>query len=146
MNSDSHQTKEIGFVGEYYMYNLLVKKYSKEKVLWVSEYARVANIKPNGNDAEGYDIRYLDEKDKVHYVEVKASIDEDSSFPISSPEVRFGEQHKSNYEVIIVQNALTNKRKTINLGYIFEYEEDESFNSNSKFAVENDGFRIRFQI
>jgi hypothetical protein len=55
---------------------------------------------------------------------------------------RIGSAHK----VIIVKNALTNKRKAINLGYIFEYEEDESFNSNSKFAVENDGFRIRFQI
>ena len=140
------QTKEIGFVGEYYVYKTLVKKYSKEKVRWVSEYAKIANINPNGNDGEGYDIRYLDENDQVHYVEVKSSSDEDCSFPISTPEVRFGEKHKSNYEVIIVQNALTPKRKSINLGRIFEYNEEESFNNNSKFTVENDGFRIRFQI
>jgi hypothetical protein len=41
---------------------------------------------------------------------------------------------------------LITQRKAINLGNIFEYEEDESFNSNSKFSVENDGFRIRFEI
>ncbi len=139
-------TKEIGFVGEYYVYRTLIKKYSEKKVFWVSEYAKVANFNPNGNDAEGYDIRYLDEKDQVHYAEVKASNDEDTSFPISVPEVRFGEEQKSNYEVIIVLNVLTIKRKIINLGKIFEYNEEESFNNNSKFIVENDGFRIKFQI
>lgn len=140
------QTKEIGFVGEIYVYKTLVKKYSKEKVWWVSEYAKIANINPNGNDGEGYDIRYLDENDQVHYVEVKSSSDENCSFPISTHEVRFGEKNKPKYEVIIVQNALTPKRKLINLGRIFEYNEEESFNNNSKFTVENDGFRIRFQI
>jgi hypothetical protein len=142
----SKHTEEIGFVGEYYVYRTLVKKYSEKKVFWLSGYAKMANINPNGSDAEGYDIRYLDEKDQVHYAEVKASNEEDTSFPISAPEVRFGEEHKSNYEIIMVQNALTTKRKIINLGKIFEYNEEESFNNNSKFIVENDGFRIKFQI
>ena len=88
----------------------------------------------------------MGEDDKIHYVDVKATTGEDFSFEISTPEVRFGEEHKSDYEIIMVQNALTPERKAVNLGKIFEYSGDESFNSNSKFSVENDGFRIRFEI
>jgi len=139
------QTKETGFLGEYYAYKALVKKYSQERVSWVSKYAKIANINPQGNDAEGYDIRYLNENDQVHYVEVKSSNEEDYSFSISPSEVRFGEEHKFNYEVILVHNALGQGRKLINLGNIFVYDEDESFNNNSKFTVENDGFRIKFE-
>jgi hypothetical protein len=119
-------------------------RYSKGKVFWVSEYAKIAGINPNGNDSEGYDIHYLDEANQVQYVEVKSTSDDDCSFSVSSPEVRFGEEHKTNYQVIMVKNTLTKKRKAISLGKILEYSEDESFNNNSKFAVENDGFRIRF--
>jgi hypothetical protein len=115
-------------------------------VLWVSEYAKVAGVNPNGNDAEGYDIQYMDEGDQVHYVDVKATTGDESSFEMSAPEVRFGERHKSNYEIIIVHNVLTPERKAVNLGKLFDYDEDESFNNNSKFAVENNGFRISFEV
>lgn len=137
-------TKEIGFIGEYYVYKELIKKFSKGKVLWTSEYAKTANINPNGKDGLGYDIMYLDENDQAHYVEVKASNDDDLSFPISSAEVRFGEQNKNNYEIIFVLNACSRDRRFKNLGNIFKYNEDESFTNNEKFKVENEGFRIRF--
>ena len=139
-----HHTKEIGFIGEYYVYKEIVRKYYKEKVLWSSEYAKTANINPNGKDGLGYDIMYLDKNNQAHYVEVKASNDDDLSFPISSAEVRFGEQNKNNYEIIFILNACSRNRSLKNLGNIFQYNEDESFTNNAKFHVENEGFRIRF--
>ncbi|MBC8434313.1 MAG: DUF3883 domain-containing protein [Desulfobacterales bacterium] len=138
-------TKEIGFVGEYYVYQSLVKKYSKGKVFWVSEYAKTANINPEGKDGLGYDLMYIDDKGQAHYVEVKATNTDDLSFPISSSEVRFGEQHKDNYGIILVLTVCSQNRDFKNLGNIFKYGEDESFTNNTKFSVENDGFRIRFE-
>ena len=123
----------------------LGKKFSKAKVLWSSEYAKIANMNPNGKDGLGYDLMYLDESDQAHYVEVKASNDDVLSFPISSAEVRFGEQNKNNYEIFFVINACSTNRRFKNLGNIFKYSEDESFTNNAKFNVENDGFRIRFR-
>ncbi|MBW1794766.1 MAG: DUF3883 domain-containing protein [Deltaproteobacteria bacterium] len=137
--------EEIGLLGEYYVYKALVKKYSADKVFWVSKYAKIAGVNPDGKDGEGYDIRYLDEDNQVHYVEVKSSSDDNYVFPISKPEVNFGEEHKSDYEIIFVLNVLDQKREFKNLENIFDYEEDESFNNNSKFTVENDGFKIRFE-
>lgn len=138
-------TKEIGFIGEYYVYQSLVKKYPKDKVFWVSEYAKIANINPEGKDGLGYDLMYIDDKGQAHYVEVKATNTDDLSFPISSSEVRFGEQHKGNYEIILILNVCSQNRDFKNLGNIFKYGEDESFTNNTKFSVENDGFRIRFE-
>lgn len=140
-----NNTKEIGFIGEYYVYQSLVKKYTKDKVFWVSEYAKTANINPEGKDGLGYDLMCIDDKGQAHYVEVKATNTDDLSFPISSSEVRFGEQHKDNYEIILVLNVCSQNRDFKNLGNIFKYGEDESFTNNTKFSVENDGFRIRFE-
>ena len=110
----------------------------------MSKYAKIANLTPSGIDGLGYDIIYRDENNSAHYVEVKASSDDDLSFPISSAEVSFGERHKSNYEIIFVLNSCSRNRRLKNLGNIFQYNEDEYFINNSKFRVENDGFRIRF--
>lgn len=140
-----NNTKEIGFIGEYYVYQSLVKKYTKDKVFWVSEYAKTANINPEGKDGLGYDLMCIDDKGQAHYIEVKATNTDDLSFPISSSEVRFGEQHKDNYEIILVLNVCSQNRDFKKLGNIFKYGEDESFTSNTKFSVENDGFRIRFE-
>jgi len=139
------QTKEIGFLGEKYVYGQLVRKYSKDKVVWASQYARKVNVNPEGRDDIGYDVWYLDENGERHYVEVKASKDDNLGFTISRAEVRFGEQNKSNYEIIRVLNVCDKNRKLRNLGKIFKYEEDESFSNNSKFKVDTDNFRISFQ-
>lgn len=138
-------SKEIGFIGEYYVYQSLIKKYSKDNVSWVSEYAKTANINTEGRDGLGYDLMRIDDKGEVHYVEIKATNTDDLSFPISSSEVRFGEKHKDNYEIILVFNVCSQNREFKNLGNIFKYAEDESFTNNTKFSVENDGFRIRFE-
>lgn len=138
-------TKEIGFIGEYYVYQNLAKKYSKDKVFWVSEYAKTANVNSEGKDGLGYDLMYIDYKGQAHYVEIKATNTDDLSFPISSAEVKFGERHMDNYEIILALNVCSQKRDFRNLGNIFKYDEDESFTNNSKFSVENDGFRIRFE-
>lgn len=140
-----NNTKEIGFIGEYYIYQSLVRKYLKKKVRWVSEYAKIAEINPEGKDGLGYDLMYIDNNGQAHYVEVKSTNTENLSFSISPTEVRFGEQHKESYEIILVLNVCSKDREYKNLGNIFKYDEDESFNNNSKFSVENEGFRIRFK-
>ncbi len=138
------QTKEIGFLGEKYVYGMLVKKYSKKKVVWASQYARMMNVNPEGRDDIGYDMWYSDENGKRHYVEVKASKDDGLAFSISKAEVRFGERQKSAYEVILVLNVCNKNRRLLNLGNIFDYGEEESFSNNSKFKVDTEDFRIRF--
>jgi hypothetical protein len=139
------QTKEIGFLGEKYVYELLVRRYTKDKVVWASQYARMANVNPEGSDDIGYDMRYSDEKGEWHYVEIKASKDDELAFTISRAEVRFGEEKSSSYEIVLVLNVCSKERRLITLGNVFDYREDESFSNNSKFTVETDDFRIRFK-
>lgn len=43
-----------------------------------------------------------------------------------------------------VSEILT-RETSIVFANIFKYDEDESFNNNSKFSVENEGFRIGFK-
>ena len=137
--------KEIGFLGEKYVYEVLVKRLTKERVVWASGYARILNVNPEGSDSAGYDLRYSDENGETHYVEVKASKDDELALTISKAEVRFGEQNKSNYEIIIVLNVCDKERRFFNLGKIFEYERDESFSNNGKFKVDTDSFKISFR-
>lgn len=138
-------TTETGFVGESYVYETLARKYGRDNVFWVSENAKKANVNPQGSESKGYDIHYIDEQYRLHYVEVKSSATDDNSFQISPEEVRFGEQNPKDYELILVHNALGENRQMKSLGNIFDYAEDESFNNNKKFSVENDGFRLKFQ-
>ena len=41
-------------------------------------------------------------------------------------------------------NVCEKNRRLINVGKIFEFAEDESFSNNSKFVVDTETFRIRF--
>ena len=75
---------------------------------------------------------------------MKSSSSDDNSFNISPQEVRFGEEYRKYYEIVQVLKALDQDRKIRNLGKVFDYEEEESFNNNRRFSVENDGYRIRF--
>lgn len=138
------QTKEIGFLGEKYVYGTLVKKYSRERVIWASEYAKIINVNPEGRDNIGYDIAYTDDDGKKHFVEVKATKNDDLAFFISKAEVRFGQKNRSDYDVILVLNVCGNNRRLLNLGKIFEFKEDETFNNNNKFIVDTESFRISF--
>lgn len=66
-------------------------------------------------------------------------------FKISSPEVTFGTENKSNYELMIVINALAEKRnrRIKIIPYPFKFSRDESFTNNTKFLVKNDNFTIK---
>jgi hypothetical protein len=139
------QAKEIGFIGEKYVYEILLHKYGRERVTWASQYAAQVGINPEGRDDVGYDLWYLDESGDKKYVEVKSSAGDDHGFSISRAEVRFGEQHKLDYEIIIVQDVYKATRSLLNLGNIFNYAEEDTFSNNCKFAVDTEGFRIRFR-
>lgn len=43
----------------------------------------------------------------------------------------------------MVLNVCDKERRFISLGNVFDYHEEESFSSNSKFTVETNDFRIR---
>ena len=112
----------------------------------MSENARRACVNQQGSESNGYDMHYIDENDKVHYIEVKSSSSDYNHFKMSPEEVRFGEKHRKEYEVIQVLNALDKETRDLkSLGRIFDYAEEESFNNNRKFSVENDGYRIRYK-
>lgn len=138
------QTKEIGFLGEKYVYGMLVKKYTRERVIWASEYAKIVNVNPEGRDNIGYDLAYTDERGEKHFVEVKATKNKELAFSISKAEIRFGQENRSTYDVILVLNVCDRDRRLLNLGKIFEFKEDETFNNNSKFSVDTETFRISF--
>ncbi|OHB55615.1 MAG: hypothetical protein A2Y07_09665 [Planctomycetes bacterium GWF2_50_10] len=57
----------------------------------------------------------------------------------------FGAQHKLAYEIIVVQDVYKTNRNLLNLGNIFSYAEEDTFSNNRKFAVDTEGFRIRFR-
>ena len=142
------EKEEIGLLGEKCVYETLKMIFIKKKVQWISLNAKKAEINSNGNDGFGYDIYYKNDKGIGKYVEVKSSKNEEYSFNISKSEVAFGEKNKENYEIWLVMNVFDkNNRKFRTLKNIFKYEqENETFNNNSKFIVENENFRIRFNV
>ncbi|MFC3767674.1 DUF3883 domain-containing protein [Paenibacillus sp. GCM10012303] len=136
---------EIGFLGEAYVYLALCEEYGKENVEWVSENGRRARNNEYGNDGEKHDIRYINKKGQLKYVEVKASTGLDKQFHISKEEVAFGEEKKDAYEIFIVLNVNSSEREILRIPGFFKYNREESFNQNSRFNVENRNFVIRFK-
>ena len=81
---------------------------------------------------------------KWNFVEVKTTLTDKLEFKISNLEVNFGIENKSNYEIMIVTNALDEKknRRIKRLSNPFKFTKDESFTNNSKFLVKNENFTI----
>lgn len=138
-------TEEIGFLGECFVYHMLIKEYGKENVEWISENATKAKVNENGDDSLGYDMRYIDQNSKNIYVEVKSTTGDEFVFPISKNEVVFGEKVKDSYEIYFVFNVKDTTMQILRLKQFFKYRKGETFNENSKFLVETDGFKIRFE-
>lgn len=135
----------LGFIGEVIVYESLKKKFGDDNVRWDSGYAKKANNNPNGDDNKHYDIKYKNNYGKWNYVEVKTTATDRLEFKISNPEVTFGTENKSNYELMIVINALDEKknRRIKIIPNPFKFSRDESFTNNTKFLVKNDNFTIK---
>lgn len=141
---DKSREDLIGQVAEWNVLQLLIKRWPTAK--WVSRYAYLAGYNPEGKDGLGYDIEYLDERDKKVYVEVKAREGSEKSFKITLNEIREAQLEKENYHIIFVSNALNpSLRKYKDLGNIFIYGDGEDFMANKRFRAVNEEFRIVFE-
>lgn len=137
----------LGCIGEIIVFETLKKRFGNENVIWDSGFAIKANINPKGDDNKHYDIKYKNKSDKWIYVEVKTTTSNKLEFKISNNEVKFGEDNKNNYEIMIVINATDeNKYRRIKkLINPFKFTKGETFTSNSKFIVKNDNFTIKLE-
>lgn len=145
-NRISASDKEtLGFIGEIIVFESLKERFGLDNVIWASGYAKKANINPNGDDNKYYDLKYKNKYGKWNFVEVKTTVSDKLEFKISNLEVNFGIENKSNYEIMIVTNALDEKknRKIKRLSNPFKFEKNESFTNNSKFLVKNESFTIK---
>ena len=135
----------LGFIGEIIVLESLKKRFGTDNVIWASGYAKKANINPKGDDNKHYDLKYKNKYGKWNFVEVKTTASDKLEFKISNLEVNFGIENKSNYEIMIVTNALDEKknRRIKKLSNPFKFAKDESFTNNSKFLVKNDNFMIK---
>ena len=124
----------IGIVAEKAVYEILVEKY--KIVEWMSKNAAKAEVNPEGSDAHGYDMYYIDENEEIQFVEVKGKSSSDRHFFISSPEYHFALQKKENYRILQVFNTLDNEnRKIEDIGNVFLLNENEELFNNSKFTA-----------
>jgi len=144
-NPTSSDKETLGFIGEIIVFESLKRKFGTDNVIWDSGFAKKANINPKGDDNKHYDIKYKNSNGKWNFVEVKTTTSDKLEFKISNLEVNFGIENNSNYEILIVTNALDDKknRRIKRLPNPFRFGKDESFTNNSKFLVKNDNFTIK---
>ena len=135
----------LGCIGEIIVFETLKNLYGDENVIWDSGFAKKTNINPKGDDSKHYDIKYKNKNDKWNFIEVKTTTSKKLEFKISNQEVNFGIENKNNYEIMIVINALDEKKKRRNkkLSNPFKFSKDETFTNNSKFLVKNENFTIK---
>lgn len=141
----SSDKETLGCIGEIIVFESLKKRFGSENVIWDSGFAKKANINPKGDDNKHYDLKYKNKDDKWNFVEVKTTASEKLEFKISNWEVNFGVENKNNYEIMIVINAMDEKKKrrVKKLTNPFKFSKDESFTNNSKFLVKNNNFTIK---
>ena len=144
----SDQTKQNdGLIGEAKVYYGLKEKYH-ESVDWVSGNAEIAKVVVKGNDSLGYDIKYKDSIGTIHYVEVKASRNDDVVFTLTKNELAFAKANANNYEIIFVFLDEFGKPKGNPklLGNLFCFRDGEDLLKNSRFSIENKDFTIFAKI
>ena len=135
----------IGKEGERLMFLKLCDLY-KDNVTWASENAICMGFVPD-KEAVGYDIRYVDNNNETHYIEVKTSTHEQPEFHISINEIRSARKHGLNYHVIWITNLFDkSRRQYFDLKNMFiDFNEGEDFFHNSKFFPQLTGFKIIFK-
>ncbi|WP_116787817.1 DUF3883 domain-containing protein [Flavobacterium psychrotrophum] len=140
--------EDVGFLGEYLVFQYLNQTLdNKQSIKWVSEYARHCGNNICGKDGLGYDIEYIPNGAKYpRYIEVKVVGSREDAFHITSPEVRFGEAKKRNYEIFLVKNIADPANAEIErIQGLFDYGAKSSFSDNDRFSVVNDNYIIKFK-
>lgn len=147
-NSDLNLARDInGFKAESKVYNTLKTKLGAQlSIEWVSGNGEKAGVIEKGDDSCGYDMKYVDSKGDVHYIEVKGTSGENLEFTISKKELEFAQSHKYNYEIWFVFIKDNVPQIPNELGNIFNLSEHEDFFNNSKFTVEQHEYKIKAKI
>ena len=127
--------KQKGKAAEQLVYNTFVKKYSIENVKWVSGNSTT----PDKNDKLHYDIEYKNDNGEWKYVEVK-SVSGDY-FIISYLEKEKGISEPGKYEIALVKDGVIYIVKNL-----FEFNNGESFDNNSKFTSQPKDYVFTFNI
>lgn len=141
---DNDEAAHTGKSGEWLMFTKLSKRY-QGRVTWVSDYGKEWGHTPDKN-AVGYDMRYIDEDNNTHYVEVKTSKYDNPEFHITINEIKTAMSYGNRYHVMWITNVFDiDKRRYADLGNIFiDFSEEENFFYNSRFKPALTAFRIAF--
>ena len=135
ISKSRNDQERTGFLGERLVYNMLLEDASLQKVRWVSENAKKANVNPEGSAGKGYDIEYIDPDGKRKYIEVKTSstsASEGIRFFYSDNEYRFASEHTTDYYVYYVSDVTSIEPKVLILDNVFI---GDDFN-NEKYNIE----------
>jgi hypothetical protein len=148
---DSKQKETIGFIGELEVYKSLRQKQANKDIKafeWISGNSvknGTTNI-DNAKDSVGYDFEVSFDGITKTYIEVKASSQSGIVFDITKNEINWARDHKENYHIYFVQIKDLVPQKIMDLGCIFNFEDEEDFFSNKSFFVEEKAFTIKAKI
>jgi len=134
-NQSDKGKRRKGKKAELLVYNTLVSEYGIENVKWVSGNSTT----PDKNDKLHYDIEYKNRLGEWKYMEVKAISDD--YFIISNGEKNKGLSEFNKYEMALVKNELIYVVKNL-----FEFNNGESFDNNSKFKCYPKDYIFTFNI
>jgi len=134
----------IGFITEVLTVNQLIRKYTKEKVEWVSENAFRAINAYTSEGGKGYDIEVA-ENGKIRYVEVKGITNIRDGIKMTSTEMAKALDYPDKYDLMIVENPLGELPVFRYIRSPFRFKKEESLLSNKQMNVLNDSFIIKFK-
>ncbi|MDQ3816076.1 MAG: DUF3883 domain-containing protein [Acidobacteriota bacterium] len=132
-----------GFVAELYSYNKLCDSFGKDNVRWVSENAFKANYGLTSEAGKGYDIEVI-QNGEVRYIEVKGVSDVTKGIKMSKNEINKAMEYPNKYDVLIVENPLSENFTFKLWEKPFRFRGDETLMSNRRFKVSNDSYILQF--
>jgi len=138
--------EQIGFIAELLCYHKLIEKYGNENVDWVSEnaYRAYPDKFVTGEAGKGFDLE-LTENGKVRYIEIKGTSNIGGGIHMSKEEIKIALEFPEKYDLLIVEDPLSNEPFIKHIKMPFKFKRDESLFSNDKLKVFNDNYIIKFK-
>ena len=134
----------MAIVSEKAVYDILKTNYPTTS--WISKNAAKAGINPEGSDVYGCDIIYVDENNQKHYIEVKSNTADQKHFFVSFPEFDKSIHEGEYYHFFVVLYVFDNeKREILDLGNIFNLDENSDVFNNKKFTANFNSLEITFK-
>lgn len=118
--------KEAGNIGELLIYNLLLKRYGKDKVFPKSEaFVKLGILKPGQASSGDYDLSYFDSNGIERFVEVKSS--DGGMFYITPRELKFAKNNPDKYKIFLVFIDKSNPEQSLYKELPLRFWEDTKF-------------------